>query len=556
MKVKVFFPLLILFSIGTLYSNPAVVNSEMKSSEIMNSETTSEKMMDSETKDSEMIDVETSNSETKEAETLDSDTVDPEADSETIIDTDNEADIKNIANTLYLLAFNRDAGQQLWNIFGMDWSAPMSNDPKYLEDLNWFREVDKKKYQLENGNIAYYLANSDSNKTVIIAHGYRGDALQMGPWARIYYDLGYNILAPDASGHGESGGETIDFGWLEKDNYLQWINLINEKNGKNQEILLHGVSMGAATVLMAAGKKLPSNVSGVIADSAYTSVMDEMTFLKSIVPSDLPGFTEENINAAIPILNSIVKNNLGFDMNEASVVNQVQKSEVPIALIHSLDDDFIPHSFEDSIFENISSEQKYQWTASGGKHIGGIYYDRIAYKEMIETYISLFSKQGYSADPVEIIFSFVDEEGNELAERLTFHGKQGEKFDLKFPEIRDYTLKEKIKTNYVFGEHDEFIPVTYQRIDTSSDLDSGGVNSSSEDKVNNTQSEDKVNSISSEEEKNVNSYEKEDLGKVKNVNSENKQLPKTGEIKNRLVSLFGGSCLVVVFFYLRRRKQY
>ncbi|HGF7742772.1 TPA: alpha/beta fold hydrolase [Enterococcus faecium] len=552
MKVKFFFPLVILFSIGILYSNNDVVNSAM-SSEKLNSETTSEEMLYSETMETETIDLETSDSGTRETEKVDSvvpdsDIVDSKSSSEVITGADNAADIESIANTLYLLAFNKDAGQQLWNLFGMDWSAPMSNDSKYLEDLNWFRETDKKKYQLENGNIAYYLSNADSNKTVILAHGYRGDALQMGPWARIYYDLGYNILAPDASGHGESGGETIDFGWLEKDNYLQWINLINEKNGKNHEILLHGVSMGAATVLMAAGEKLPSNVSGVIADSAYTSIMDEMTFLKGIVPIDLPGFTEENINAAIPILNSIVKNNLGFDMYEASVVNQVQKSEVPIALIHSVDDDFIPHGFEDIIFGNISSEQKYQWTARGGKHIGGVYYDRTAYKEIIETYITLFAKQGYSTEPIEIIFSFVDEEGNELAERLTYHGKQGEKMDLKIPEIRDYMLKEKINTSYTFGKQDEFIPVIFQRIDTPNNLESGLEDSSSEEKVNNISSEEEIEN--SFEEKFLSNDQKD--GKI---NSVNKQFPKTGEAKNRLISVFGVICLIVVFFYLRRRKQ-
>ncbi|BDP53469.1 hypothetical protein EfmJHP35_13930 [Enterococcus faecium] len=77
---------------------------------------------------------------------------------------------------------------------------------------------------------------------------------------QMFHDMGYNVLVPDARGHGKSEGDYIGFGWPERKDYVQWINKVLENNGKSQEIVLYGVSMGAATVMMTSGEKLPDNV--------------------------------------------------------------------------------------------------------------------------------------------------------------------------------------------------------------------------------------------------------------------------------------------------------
>lgn len=66
----------------------------------------------------------------------------------------------------------------------------------------------------------------EQHKTAIIAHGYMGQATDMPQYAKIYHDLGYNVLMPDARGHGKSEGDYIGFGWDERKDYLQWINRI------------------------------------------------------------------------------------------------------------------------------------------------------------------------------------------------------------------------------------------------------------------------------------------------------------------------------------------
>src|SRR5699024_6839140 len=110
----------------------------------------------------------------------------------------------------------------------------------------------------------------------IIAHGYMGDAESMYQFADMYHRLGYNVLVPDARGHGKSQGDYIGFGWPERKDYVKWIHEVLSQNGSKENIILHGVSMGAATVMMTSGEKLPTNVKAIIEDCGYSSIQAEL----------------------------------------------------------------------------------------------------------------------------------------------------------------------------------------------------------------------------------------------------------------------------------------
>ena len=95
----------------------------------------------------------------------------------------------------------------------------------------------------------------------------------MSPYGKFYWeDLNYNILMPNNRGHGKSEGNYIGFGWHDRLDYIEWIDYIINRSGKDSKILLHGISMGAATVLMTSGEDLPENVKAIVSDCAYTSV--------------------------------------------------------------------------------------------------------------------------------------------------------------------------------------------------------------------------------------------------------------------------------------------
>ncbi|WP_330652563.1 alpha/beta hydrolase [Terrisporobacter muris] len=125
---------------------------------------------------------------------------------------------------------------------------------------------------------AYMINQNESNdKWAIVVHGYGGSGKLMSAKAKYFYKMGYNVLIPDLRGHGKSEGEYIGMGWKDRLDIINWINFIIKGNS-NSKIVLHGTSMGAATVLMASGEDLPSNVKAIIADCAYTSIWDAFNY--------------------------------------------------------------------------------------------------------------------------------------------------------------------------------------------------------------------------------------------------------------------------------------
>ncbi|MFD0677807.1 MULTISPECIES: alpha/beta hydrolase [unclassified Paenibacillus] len=200
---------------------------------------------------------------------------------------------------------------------------------------------------------AYYLvADQPTNKTAILAHGYSGKSEQMRELAKMYRDsLGFNVLMPDARGHGRSEGNYIGFGWSERQDYVKWIDRVIEQTGSQAQIVLHGISMGAATVTMTSGEDLPPNVKVIVEDCGYTSVKDQLSYqLKRMY--HLPSF---------PLIQStslLTKLRAGYFFGEASALEQVKKSKTPTLFIHGDTDLFVPTQMVYELYENSPTHKK------------------------------------------------------------------------------------------------------------------------------------------------------------------------------------------------------
>lgn len=165
-------------------------------------------------------------------------------------------------------------------------------------------------------------------------HGYHGSAVRdFCGGNKIAREAGHNTLVVDQRAHGQSAGRAITFGILERYDCLDWIAYANARFGETK-IVLSGVSMGAATVLMAAGLPLPENVVGVIADSPYSS--PEAIIRKVCGEMGLPP------TPAMPFVRLGARLYGGFTLRGGSPVEAVRTAKVPILLIHGEDDRFVP----------------------------------------------------------------------------------------------------------------------------------------------------------------------------------------------------------------------
>jgi fermentation-respiration switch protein FrsA (DUF1100 family) len=229
----------------------------------------------------------------------------------------------------------------------------------------WFHENCTKKVSLtsfDGLSLKGYIAENTLNSTawVIIAHGYTDSASSMCSYAQRFYEMGFNVLLPDARGHGSSQGTYIGMGWHERKDIKSWIDYIND-NYPESQILLFGISMGAATVMMASGETLPINVRAVIEDCGYTSVKEEFKYqLKNCF--HLPWFP------ILPATSIIARIKAGYSIiYEGSAIEQIKKSHIPTLFIHGTADDFVPFFMLDKLYETASCPKQYL-TIEGSGH--------------------------------------------------------------------------------------------------------------------------------------------------------------------------------------------
>ncbi|MCY9670064.1 alpha/beta hydrolase [Paenibacillus alginolyticus] len=222
---------------------------------------------------------------------------------------------------------------------------------------------------------AYYMAaDQPTDKTVILAHGYAGQAMQMGNLAQMYRDtLGFNVLLPDARGHGRSEGHYIGFGWPERKDYVQWINKVIDHSGEQSKIVLHGVSMGGTTVMMTSGEALPSNVKAIVEDCGYSSVKDQLAYqLRRMYR--LPVFPLLHLTSLLTKLRA------GYFFGDASAIDQIQKSKTPMLFIHGGADLFVPSEMVYELFKHAPSAKHLLIVPGAGhglaRHSDPVRYDR------------------------------------------------------------------------------------------------------------------------------------------------------------------------------------
>ena len=195
----------------------------------------------------------------------------------------------------------------------------------------------------------------------LMFHGYRGDSerdLSGGVFR--CFALGRSILLVDQRSSGRSDGRVITFGINERRDCVSWVDFIVREIDPEAKIILTGVSMGAATVMMASAEPLPANVIGVLADCGYTSA--EAIIKKVIREMKLP--------AALLYPCARLGGRLfgHFDIDETSPIEAMKKCRLPIIFYHGDVDAFVPHEMSVENYEACASDRKRMVTIEGAGH--------------------------------------------------------------------------------------------------------------------------------------------------------------------------------------------
>lgn len=253
-----------------------------------------------------------------------------------------------------------------------------------LENDKWLTEYAKDVY-IQNKKINLYSAEiknkKESNIWVIAVHGYTDSGYFMVPAAKKFLDFGYNVLIPDLQAHGKSGGKYIGMGWKDRLDIMLWIDYLIATYG-NIKIILYGISMGAATVMMTSGEKLPSNVRIVIEDCGYTSVWDEFAYeLKYLF--HMPTFP------ALYNANLVTKIRAGYSLKKASCIKQIKKSTIPTLFIHGDQDKFVPFSMLDKLYDAANCKKE-KLVIKGAGHAESQIIDSQKYWKTVRKFIKKY----------------------------------------------------------------------------------------------------------------------------------------------------------------------
>ncbi len=194
----------------------------------------------------------------------------------------------------------------------------------------------------------------------IMFHGYRGNAERdMSGGVQRCFKVRRSALVVEQRCSRGSEGNTITFGINERRDCLKWVDFAVSYLGEDCKIILTGISMGAATVMLAAGEKLPPNVVGILADCGYTSAKEIMyeVMRKMKLPPKL----------CYPVVKLGAKLFGRFDLDETSPVDAMKRCTLPVIFFHGEDDDFVPCHMSRKNFE-VCTGRKRLVTVPGAGH--------------------------------------------------------------------------------------------------------------------------------------------------------------------------------------------
>lgn len=265
------------------------------------------------------------------------------------------------------------------------------SDPLYHEKT-WFKKVKKQKWYVKSSDnqyklVANYLPYRNSKKTVVVLPGYMDTKEDMGEYDALFHQMGYNTLTPDPRSQGQSEGKYIGYGWPEKDDVKKWINLLLQKKGRHQQVVVYGLSMGGATAMMVSGLNLPSQVKAFVEDCGYTSVKDEIEHEAKVL-YNMPAFPRFPL---VEILSGINKVKVGYFMKDGSSITQLRQNHRPMLFIHGDSDNFVPTKM---VYQNYRATKgpKELWVTSNSKHAKSFANHPKAYRQHIEAFLDKYLK--------------------------------------------------------------------------------------------------------------------------------------------------------------------
>ncbi len=232
---------------------------------------------------------------------------------------------------------------------------------------------------------AWYLpAEKETKRFVICVHGHKcngpDEFSHMMPF--YHYDLGYNYLLPDLTGHGRSEGEYIGFGSFDAKNILLWVDYLINRFGEDIEIILHGISMGAATVLNCNEMSPPDQVKIIIEDCGFTSA-------EAVMNNNLKDMIGFKFMPIVKLGSLVSKVKAGYFFSESDPLKNMNKAKNPVLFIHGEEDTYVPFEYGKELYDACPTPKDYLWVPNT-VHAFSYYNAKDEYEQKVKDFIAKY----------------------------------------------------------------------------------------------------------------------------------------------------------------------
>ncbi len=255
-------------------------------------------------------------------------------------------------------------------------------------DTAWWENSERIRMEITSYDglslVAYYLPHEEAKGIVLMMHGFQSTPTRdFASIARWYYEAGYTICLPFQRNHGESEGTYITFGVKERYDVRDWVQELNDRFGMENDLWIHGISMGCATVLMASGFSLPFNVRGIIADCGFTSP-------KAILLTELRTRKLPLAHAFLHAGNFFARHLADFTFTEYDTFQALRTNETPVLFIHGTKDDFVPPAMTIANYE-FCHAPKELLLVEDAIHAISFYQDEALYTKTLTRFLTTYA---------------------------------------------------------------------------------------------------------------------------------------------------------------------
>lgn len=255
-------------------------------------------------------------------------------------------------------------------------------DEKIYNEVQ-FEEVEIK--SVDNLELRGYLVEKykNSNKYIILVHGYTANHYVHTAFLRFFIDQGYNVLLVDERAHGKSEGKYLSYGYYEKMDIDRWIDYLYKRTGKDLFLGLHGQSMGGATVLMCGARN--KNVKFIIEDCGYSDA-------KKVIKHQFAAFNWIPFNTVYLFLKLKVRRRAFFKLKEVSPIADIKDIKTPIMFVHGKADTYVPCSMAIEMYNCRNNKNDRLLLVDKAEHMWSYSLKKEEYQSIMQEFLANVQK--------------------------------------------------------------------------------------------------------------------------------------------------------------------